>query len=168
LKQESRREALAIAVAISPFAVLAALGALFDLRILGGVLIFLAPAALGAACCVLFALRFRHVDRDRVPHLIDLPTRLVLTRVLLPLAALVIFCALVVLVDPGGKLPPGVLAFGAAGAFVWWVVTNLLWRRWAKSLGFDPDDVLVAMHHQRAYPQLEEAERRRTGRPPAV
>jgi hypothetical protein len=158
LKQETRREALAIAVGISPFAVLAAVGALFDLRILGGVLLFLAPAAFGAACCAFFAIRFRHVNRDRVPHLIDLPKRLVLTRALLPLTAFVIFCSFVYLADPsGGKLPPRVFVSGAAVAFACWLATNFMWRRWARSLGLDPDRVLVAM-----------AERKRAGTPPAV
>ena len=169
LTKETRREALAIAVGISPFAVLAAVGALFDLRILGGVLLFLAPAALGAACCAFFAIRFRHVNRERVPHLTDVPTRLVLTRALLPLTAFLIFCSFIFLADPsGGRLPPRVFVFGAAAAFVCWVVANFLWRRWARLLGLDPDTVLVSMHHQRAYPQLEEAARQRTGRPPAV
>jgi hypothetical protein len=158
LKQETRREALAIAIGISPFAVLAAVGAPFDLRIPGGVLLFLAMASSGAACCVFVAIRFRHVNRERVPDLNDLPTRLVLTRALLPLTAFMIFCFFLYLADPsGGKLPPRVFAFGAAVAFACWLVTNLVWRLWARSLGLDPDSVLVSM-----------AERKRAGTPPAV
>jgi hypothetical protein len=167
LKQETRRDALAIAVGISPFAVLAAVGALFDLRILHGTLLFLAPAALGAAICAFFAIRFRHVNRDRVPHITHIPARLVGTRALLPFAAFAAFCTFVYVADPsGGKLPLRVFVSGAAFAFACWFATNLLWRRWVRSLGLDPDTVLVSINH--AYRPPEKAAGQRTGRPPAV
>ena len=143
------------------------MGALFDLRILHGTLLFLAPAALAAAFCAFFAIRFRHVNRDRVPHMTRIPARLVRTRALLPFATFAVFCTFVYFANPsGGKLPLRVFVSGAVFAFACWVAANLLWRRWARSLGLDPDAVLVSINQ--VYRPPENAARQRTGRPPGV
>lgn len=167
MKPEIRREAVAIAVGISPFAVLAAAGALFDLRILSGVLLFVPPAALGAASYAFFVIRFRHVNREGLYPIRHIPGRLILARALLPIVAFVIFCAFVYFADPaGGRLPLRVFAAAAAFAFACWGAFMFVWRRWARSLGLDPDIALVSINHAHAGPR--NAAGQGTSGPPAV
>jgi hypothetical protein len=158
-----------IALAIMPFAVLAAIGLAFDVRVLGFALVFLAPIALALACHAFVAVRFRHMKSSAVLFQIDIPARLVLTRAVLPLTTLALLFAFLILSDSaGGGSKSRALAVSVGLAFVCWAIMNWLWRRWARSLGFEPDAVLASMHRSRAYRELEEAARRRDAAPPAA
>jgi hypothetical protein len=162
LNAENRREAVAVAVAVMPFTILAIIGAIFDVRILAIALILLVPVALVLAWHAFLFVRFRHLKPSDVPHQIDIPNRLVLTRAALPFTTLVILFSLAFVAGRSSDgLSSRALAVSAAAAFACWAIINWLWRRWARSLGFEPDAVLASIHRSKAYPELVEAARRR-------
>ena len=147
MKAVARNDLVAIAVAATPFAILAIVGAFFDMRIPGMIVLFALAASSPLGVIAFFSIRFRNVNSGQIPHLTDIPRHLVVTRATLPSASLMIALCLIVLLDRSSDgISARVLGIGVLAAFAFWAVGNLLWRRWARSLGFEPDAVLASMH----------------------
>jgi hypothetical protein len=159
LRTQVRHDAVAWAVALLPFAILA----IVDPRIPGFLLLYIVVVL--AACLAphaYFGVRFRNLDPAEVPLRSELPRRLLLTRAALPTASMAV--ALAFLFGrgrPSDGFSPPILAATGAVAFGSWSLTNWLWRRWARSLGFNPDAVLAAVYRA-------DTTHRRDPKPPAA
>jgi hypothetical protein len=130
-----------------PFAILAIVGAFFDMRIPGMIVLFALGASSPLGVMAFLNVRFRHVNLERIPQLTEIPRRLVITRATLPSASVTIaFCLLFLLDRSSDGLSAHVLGIGVLAALAFWPVGNWLWRRWARSLGFEPDALLARLY----------------------
>ena len=144
MSTQARHDAVALAVALLPFAMLA----IVDTRIPGFVLMYFVIVV--AACLgphAYFSIRFRNLNPAEVLLRTDIPRRLLLTRAALPSASLAIALSFLVVPDRSSdRFSAHILAVAAAVAFASWSLANWLWRRWARSLGFEPDAVLASIY----------------------
>ena len=144
MRTQTLHDAVAWVVALLPFAILA----IIDPRIPGFVLMFLVVVV--AACLgphAYFSIRFRNLDPAEVRLRTDIPRRLLLTRAALPSASLAIALSfLFVSVRSTDGFSAHILAAAAAVSVAAWALANWLWRRWARSLGFEPDAVLASIY----------------------
>ena len=144
MAERNMREFVAIVAALLPFLAMAAIGYFGDSGLLLANGLFLpALAALIYLHAGFLVLRFSHVDPTAVPARDQIPKKVLVGRAALYLVAIGLLLCWAKL-KGSGSTRTTLTQFAASGV-LGLAIGNIIWRRWTRSIGLDPDAILVAV-----------------------